>query len=305
MRGIKIRKNILLLSVIASLLATTFAMASVSGQSPATLAAPTIVNLDLGPGDSFYVDITVDDVSEFWGYMFTLSYNPKILTAVSAEPWPGPPPVWFPPFYQPLPSKIDEEAGIVQLAAGTWYGDPEGVTTTEPIAVARITFTIDLSGISPLDLSDTVLVDIHGELIPHDVVDGSFRNIPSPPPGVRVADLADWCAKIEHHNWRTAKDADNTLKGRVINLGDIEINAMVVFTVTDEEGLWTDEFETPVGAVQPGTTLDLTYDLTLAELNGLGKYYVSAQCYYDYDGDGHVETPGATIKFHGLKFRAG
>jgi len=177
------RKGFLWLSLILILLiSATLANIPFSAGSPATatLSAPIIRNETLGVGSTFSVNITVDDVSRLLGYMFTLRYNTTVLTAESAVPWPGPPPVVFTPFYQPLPSRINDTAGFVELAALTYYGDPTGVATTEPIPVAKINFRVDVlgdSGESVLDLYDTMLTDVSGDLIDHDVVDGYFSNL--------------------------------------------------------------------------------------------------------------------------------
>jgi len=301
MRGMKIRKSALMLSLITSILAVTLAVAPAYAQVT-KIAAPAIVDTSLTPGSTFSVNITVDDVSLLWGYMFTLSYDTTVLTAVSAAPWPGPPPVFFAPFYQPLPSRIDDTLGLVELSAGTWYGDPTGVATTEPVAIAKIDFKVDQDGYSPLDLSNTMLVDVYGNILPHEVADGSFTNLVIPP-GTRIADLWDWGAKVEHHTWFVAKDSTNTLKGRVMNLGDVEFKVKVVFTITDEEGLWSGKFETLEDTIPAGTAKDLTYDVNFAVLPGYGKYFVSTQAWYDGDGDGIIEYPGATVNTR-IKFSA-
>jgi len=143
----------------------------------ATLVAPNVVDTSLVSGSSFSIQITVDEVKKLWGYTIVLSYNTTVLTAVSAAPWPPPPyPVYFPPFYQPLPSKIDDAAGYVAISAATYYGDAVGVNATEPIPIAQINFKVDAYGYSPLDLHDTKLTDVSGNVIDHDVVDGNFSN---------------------------------------------------------------------------------------------------------------------------------
>ena len=174
------RRSILWISLIMTLL---ISMATVNvplstGNPGTVLSAPLVRDSSLDPGSTLIVNITVAEVSQMLGYMFTLRYDPNVLTAVSAAPWPPPPyPIYFPPFYQPLPSKINNTAGYVQLAAITYYADPEGINTTEPMAICRIDFVVDDYGESVLDLHDTKLTDIHGDEMDHTVVDGHFSNL--------------------------------------------------------------------------------------------------------------------------------
>lgn len=158
------------------LVATTLVspIALVSANPTTTLAAPTIVDRTMGPGSAFYINITIANVSAMWGYMLNLSYNTKILTVTGYD--------YYVPFILSEPCEINDTAGYVSVAYHMTFGVSEGFSTVDPVPIARIDFTVDAKGWSLLDLHDTVLSDIYGVMIAHDVIDGFFSNTRVHPP---------------------------------------------------------------------------------------------------------------------------
>ena len=250
--------------------------------STTILSAPTILDTTLGPGSTFYINITVADVSAMWGYEFTLSYDTTILTATSY--------LSYPPFIMEWPSGIDDEAGTVAVAYSMMLGETEGFSTVEPAPIARIDFTVDAEGWSFFDLYDSVVSDIYGETILHDVVDGLFGNVV---PEWR-ADLVRRSAWPKYHHWSESKNPSQTIFGKVRNLGTLPTTAYVVFTVHNDDGLWQTTFTTDTAIMRPKQIVNLDVTITSADLIGHGKYYVQAQCWYD-DGTGTF-VPGIKTK---------
>jgi len=98
------------------------------------------------------------------------------LTAISYE--------FYAPFPNPAPSEINDAVGYVAIVAHSYIGDPNGFSTIDLVPMARINFVVDDIGTSPLDLHDSVLSDIYGAWIAHDVLDGFFANINAKVPDV-------------------------------------------------------------------------------------------------------------------------
>jgi len=140
---------------------------AVMSTSPASIVDPT-----LSPGSTFHINITIADVQKLHGYEFVLSYNTIVLTATDFG-------IYFPfVIILSLWSRIDDAQGNVYLAALTYLGDLEGLTTIDPKPIAWIEFTVDDLGSSDLDLHDSTLADIDGNPLAHSVVDGFFDNKP-------------------------------------------------------------------------------------------------------------------------------
>jgi len=283
----KIRKSVLMLALIASMLSLTFATPAFA-QPPATLAASEIEDLNLTPGTTFVANITIDDVAGMLGYQFWLSWDPHIITATSY--------VSLAPFVL----SWSEGMGTGLLWMVYTYGDlPEerGLTTTTPRTVASITFTVVGTGYSQLDLYDTVVMPVTGAPIEHEVVDGYFVNEAV----TRRADLVKRRAYAEHNKWFYGKGTDNSLRGIVKNFGNLPTNVKVEFYLSD--GINTVTLVTAEDTVQPGKTRELSVTLTFADMwAGYGHYTWTAQAFYDADGDGIIDTAGTKTKTQGLTF---
>ncbi len=173
MRGkITIWKKTLLLASIALFLLAVLPVGLVFAGTT-TLAAPDITDVTKTPGSSFYIDITVADVSAMWGFDITLEYDITILTATGYSS--------YSPFMMPWPSEINTGEGYVKASYSMMLGELVGFSTIAPAPILRIDFDVIDSGASQLNLDNTEISDIYGEPIPHAAVDGSFRNIAGAP----------------------------------------------------------------------------------------------------------------------------
>lgn len=129
------------------------------------------------PGSSFYIDIYATDVVHMWGYELNMSYDTSVLTATSFSS--------FFPFTTPWPSGIEDADGNIYIAYSMPFGEPDGVTGRAQLC--RINFNVDAAGGSLLDIYHSVLSDILGDPIPHDVYDGVYSTpVPEFPLGMAI-----------------------------------------------------------------------------------------------------------------------
>jgi len=170
------RKTLLSTSLMASLLIFPVILIAVvpsilpaSHGAPATvLAAPTIVDPTKTPPSTFYINITIADVSAMWGYQFFLYYDTKVLTATAYAT--------YAPFNLDWNPALNDTAGFAFLAYSMKLGELVGFSTVTPKAIGRIDFSVDSLGTSKLDLVESVISDIFGNPITHTAQDGSFTN---------------------------------------------------------------------------------------------------------------------------------
>jgi len=266
------RTNLILL-VLASLIGT-LAILPGSTQLVATLDTEIVDNPALGIGSTFTIEINITNVERMYGFNLFLYYDTNVLTATSYDSY-------YPFDYKDLPHWIDDAKGEVELAYS--YPPPEytGLYAYEPTPIAYITFTVDDLGSSKLDIMDSVISDVDGNAIAHQVGDGFFINSYEP----RLANLVGKSAWPEHHHWNTLKYPTMNLIGKVANLGTTVTRVYVKFHITSEDGLWSTDIETEIVSTKPGTKTNIPVTISLAQLNGLGGYKVQAQAWYD-DGTG-------------------
>lgn len=197
---------------------------------------------------------------------------------------------------------------------GTWF-DQQSVSLG-PGASTTLYFDWDTSWISPGDYQIRAGFPWGwSDDNPGDDTALSGAITVQPPPPIIAGDLIRRSAWPEHHHYDISSDADpnerhgtpgkQTLYARVGNTGTDTLlagNYKVVFAVTDQYGD-TVPYET-VGTVDipVGGYTDLTYDLDASLFSSTEKtiWDVSAQVYYDADGDGFFESAGAKIKTFGF-----
>lgn len=116
------------------------------------------------------------------------------------------------------------------------------------------------------------------------------------PPTAGPADLVRKSAWPEHHHFSLSKDEDGvqTLYGKVKNVGTVDTAVEVRFDISDANtGADVIDLVTSVATLMPEEITDLSVGWS-APL--IGKYNVSAQCWYDSDGDDIPDTPGEKVK---------
>lgn len=174
---------VLLSLTLVSVLLTQLPLTRASPSTVLSVSPASITNPMLDAGSVFRINITVSDVSFMFGYQFVLSYDTNVLTAQYYG--------LFLPFENFAPSSIDDATGSVALAAYTYMGDPVGLFTVDPKPVAWIEFVVDGVGSSSLDLRDSELADVFGNVIQHSAVDGFFSNLPQPLPEFALSEALE------------------------------------------------------------------------------------------------------------------
>jgi len=248
-----------------------------------TMYAPQIIDTTLSePGTMFDVYISVGPwmdkpLEKLWGFQFVLSFDPTII---------------YPMEYETLgifmPGPIDTGPDYIAIVGNSYYGDPDGLTTNVPVGVVRIGFVVLDLGVSVLDLHDTLMADVNGKEMVHEVVDGSFANV-----GVGAALDTIFLEK------RKISQAEGmmTLTAQVKNIEAGITRVRVKFTVLDPFGGVAAEMTTEEGRLPYDTTLRLYAELDLAGLLAPSSYDVEATMQFlNVDGtwtDGLKGSPNA------------
>jgi hypothetical protein len=125
---------------------------------------PEIVNLTLTPSHIFSININLTSVSSLSSCQFNLTFAPQILNWVGIEVL-----------------RVESEVPIaltIANAGSVWvnltYATPISADPPEPIVT--IYFHVVGFGTSPLNLTDTTLLDANGNPITHSESDGLFTN---------------------------------------------------------------------------------------------------------------------------------
>lgn len=173
-------KNIFWMTLVTLLLTSLLMTGAVTSTPETEIRAPTIVDTEIGPGETRDVDITIVDVTNLYGWDVVLNFNPVVLEAIDvAMPTPnflGPDSAWAIGWFQPV---IDNFMGTVK-AGDTLMTPlpPEGVSGTGTLVT--ITFEVKAeNAISPLSLEPTGLYTYEAGWkmdIPHEAIDGVFDN---------------------------------------------------------------------------------------------------------------------------------
>jgi hypothetical protein len=216
---------------------------------------PEIIDPTMTPGDTFSVDIQVDDVFDLYAYSFTLSYDTLVLTCLGA--------VIVPPNTDPhftTSVSIVDATGDVTISV-EYFAPAPPITLLTDTTIATIFFMVENYGCTDLDLHDTLLTNQLGTPIAHDVGDGYFCTL--------IADVAiRWVEPTRNFVY-----PDRTLNITVIaaNLGD-RTNTFNVTTYYDNTTIGTQT----VVDLPPHHNRTLTFTWNTTGLAPCNNYTISA-----------------------------
>ncbi len=128
-------------------------------------------SLNVAPGQTFAVDINIDNIPDLYDYQFSLSFDPAVLAAQSITEgalFANTNDSFF------IPGTINNGSGTISLTADTLLGSVPGVAGPGTIAV--VDFTALGDGSSPIEFSpasDLILQDSLGNTLTVMPVPGS------------------------------------------------------------------------------------------------------------------------------------
>jgi PKD repeat protein len=164
---------------------------------------PKIIDLSMGPGSTFPINITVANVASLGACVFNLTYDPTVLT------WTG---FDFVPAQGEYPTFVITGNSITGFAWISLYYLTPISALSQPLTT--LNFYVNSYGISPFNLTDTELLDQNGNPITHNVFDGIFANIIRDVAVTNVVPSSSWV----YQTW-----TDN-VNVTIANLGNVTEN---------------------------------------------------------------------------------
>jgi hypothetical protein len=137
-------------------------------------AAPVLEMSLATSGMSAELTVSAQDIADLYAYQFTLNFDPALLTALAGTEGsflPAGGSTFF------SPGDIDNVAGTVTFVLGTLLGPIDGVDGSGDLAT--FSFGIEQGGLASFSLSDVLLLDSTGAVIPVDIRD-LVTHVPEP-----------------------------------------------------------------------------------------------------------------------------
>ena len=249
---------------------------------PPEVSGPTYL-----PGTTFVINVTLEDVESLKSCILNLTYDPTIIQEIGMA---------FPRFNGEIPVKIlhvDDGAGF--LWASLTYQD--GVSTIPPVTIMKVEFVVLQMGVSPINLTDTALIDIGDNPIVHEVYHGIFIGLIRDVAVLNIVPDFD----VVYQNWTVNIDVTVKNKGNVSETFDVQVfydgNLAVTGTVTD----LIPDAETTIRLVWDTTGVPFCHNYSLSAFagpvpyefnlgdNALTEGYVKVRIMGDVNGDGKVD----------------
>jgi hypothetical protein len=132
---------------------------------------PELIAPEMKPGDTFTIDVQLENAIGMYDYAFQLSYDTDILTCLGA--------VVIPPnsdTHFTVEMQINDTAGFIWVKV-QYYSPAEPISIYSAKTVTEITFMMQDYGQTILDLHDTEISDPSGGFMSHEVGDGFFASL--------------------------------------------------------------------------------------------------------------------------------
>lgn len=233
MRG----KNIILLTLIALLANATFTGIAFTQETPTTTMKIEPATITGHPGDSFSVDIVVENVECLCAYQFKIQYAPYLSVLTVMNVLEGPfMEVGSPPF------TWNDDVFYGVLTVGSIILGMTGGSSGSGV-IATVDFYVLEAGKSPIELFDTRLIDCNAADIPHETIDAYYQG--------PYADLVEggktWAQVVPPGNRRVVPGETQSFHSEVINYGDVPLYVKTTFDMWREDaehialgaGQWT------------------------------------------------------------------
>ncbi len=266
---LKIKELSLILACLVCLSSVAFAEAF----APVPVLRVSPPEISANPGDSFTIDINIEDVVDLFSYEAKLGFDSNLLTPVSVDEGPFIRDQTTSPMGTYFTYIVSSD--YIYVACVT-LGKYPGISGSG--VLVSITFNVMDAGACDLPLYDTILLDSTGTMMSHDTAGGYFYI-------TACANLVRRSAWPEHHHFVVSKDEDaiQSLFTKVKNIGPIDLYVKVTFDI-----MRGDTFVTTVSTdeivVTPDTIMTLTANFGPLVPADAGKYYVSAKAWYSWSG---------------------
>jgi hypothetical protein len=265
----KIMKNVLITSLIAAMLATTFAI------TPAFAEGMMFVNPTIDPSyvptTTFSKDVWVMNVMGLLAYEMHLTYDPTIIQAIGYEA--------YAPLNEYIYASIDIPGEVIMFYS---FELPEliGLDTNDPFVVGRIGFLVLDYGVSELVLHDVKMVDVSGNEFTT-LGDSVFSNVwPTTvmPEDVYVGLTGSF---LGDRNFDVSKDGTiQTIAGQMENKGMYQTKALVKSRVLNSMGMPVADLTSSAVQIMPGGITRLSMDLDVTTLDMPASYIVEVHIEY-------------------------
>ncbi len=189
------------------------------------------------------------------------------------------------------------ETTTVAAFAGTTQVAPGQTATLAPGASQSLAFAWDTTAFAP----GGYVVSAMASAVPGETslgnnvfTDGTVTvESPPPPPGNLIAVLAGKSAWPSHHHFVISKAGNvQVLFGKMANVGPGPVNAKVVFTIRNDAGAVVGTVESNVVAIPVGGLGYVTASWSVQ----VGRFHVTAQCWFDSNGDGTFDGSDPGVK---------
>lgn len=276
----------LLFLVLSFLVVSSIASVTAPVTVPLVYVDPSVSTAN--PGEAFNINVNILNVVDLFSWGIKLRWNPNVLEVA-----------WYMigttkkynvtegPFLKtgttsPSGTSFVAKVYIDYLDAGcVTLGYYPGVSGSGTLMT--VTFRVKDSGKSALEIFTSTLLDSTITPITHTAQNGSFYTTAS-------ADLVGKSAWPEHHHFVISKDegydgtyANQTLFGKVSNIGPLPLDVYVTFDLVRDDGFIVPTIKTEEVVIAPGATVDLTAIFTLSNAD-VGKYMVNASAWYSWSG---------------------
>ncbi len=185
---VNLRRNILQIFVIVSLVVSTIGFTGVGAASPPVISVepPTITKK---VGETFTIDVTITDVTVansingIYTWQFGMSFDPSVLNATSVMEGPFLKDTGYATSWNMMPPEINNYEGTIKASNALWLYPPESQGAIGSGVLCNITFqSVDIgrTTLHFYDENKTFLLTYVSpdlKLVEHTTVDGFFTNV--------------------------------------------------------------------------------------------------------------------------------
>lgn len=218
---------------------------------------PELIDPTMKPGDTFYIDIMIENAVDMYDYEFKLAYDTNILTCLGAIVVPATNDTHF-----TVEIQTNDTAGMVWVYV-QYYPPAEPFSIYEAKTVATIFFQVQDYGQTVLDLYDTRISNEAGDSMSHETEDGFFATL--------LRDVAITFVNVTSPN--------KVYPGRVITIDVVAMNRGNMTQETFNVTLYANStiIGTETVTLDPWTNITLTFYWNTSDLTPCNNFTIWAE----------------------------